>query len=129
MSKIWKDMNWSQITSKYGIQSALLLICLIIGIINPIFFAINNLTNLLVQSVIITIIAFGMTFVIISGGIDLSVGSIVAFSGIILGVTLELGLPLFMSILLCLLAASFCGLINGILVSLGKVPPFYIYLF
>ncbi len=124
MLKFKIQKSWLQIPSKYGTQTALLIICLVIGIIDPAFFSINNLTNLLVQSVIIAVIACGMTFVIISGGIDLSVGSIVAFSGIVLGTSLKAGLPLTVSILISLISASFCGLINGTLVTLGKVPPF-----
>jgi ribose transport system permease protein len=119
---IEKTIN--KIINKFGIQTALLLICLVIGLLNPAFFSIQNLSNLLVQASVIAIVAFGMTFVIISGGIDLSVGSVVAFSGIILGLLLKAGIPVIFSILIAISTASVCGLINGLAITKGKIPPF-----
>ena len=65
-----------------------------------------------------------MSFVIISGGIDLSVGSIVAFTGMVLGHFMDVGAPISVSIFMCLLVGFLCGSINGILISAFKVPPF-----
>lgn len=65
-----------------------------------------------------------MTFIIISGGIDLSVGSVVAFSGMVLGYMLESGVPIPFAILVCLIVGSLCGMLSGFLITNFKVPPF-----
>jgi ribose transport system permease protein len=70
-----------------------------------------------------------MTFVIISGGIDLSVGSIVALSGVVLGTVLQMNQPPLVTPLLAALAVGMgCGLLNGVLVSFGRLPPFIVTL-
>jgi ribose transport system permease protein len=112
------------IISNYGILTALILICLIIGIINPVFLSIDNLSNVLIQSSIIAIISVGMTFVIISGGIDLSVGSVVALSGMVIGYALNTGYSTPVSIMACLATGVSCGLVSGLLIAIFKVPPF-----
>lgn len=112
------------ISFKYGIQLTLVLICLVIGLLNPIFLSVTNISNILVQATVISIIAVGMSFVIISGGIDLSVGSVVAFSGMVLGHFLASGTPVVISVTICLLAGFLCGITNGFLISAFKVPPF-----
>jgi ribose transport system permease protein len=108
----------------YGVLISLLLLCFIIGFKNPVFLSLTNLTNVLIQATIISIIAVGMTFVIISGGIDLSVGSIVAFSGMILGYMLNSNYSVLISIIVCLLIGISFGFINGFLISFFKIPPF-----
>jgi ribose transport system permease protein len=69
-----------------------------------------------------------MTFVILSGGIDLSVGSIVAFCGIILAQMLINGMPIFLSVLICVFAGGIIGLVNGSLTSYVKIPAFIVTL-
>lgn len=115
---------FKKVISNYGILTALILICLIIGIINQVFLSIDNLTNVLIQSSIIAIISVGMTFVIISGGIDLSVGSVVALSGMAIGYALNAGYSTTVSIMACLATGVVCGLISGLLIAIFKVPPF-----
>jgi ribose transport system permease protein len=112
------------ISFKYGIQLTLILICLVIGLLNPVFLSLTNISNILVQAAVISIIAVGMSFVIISGGIDLSVGSVVAFSGMVLGHFLASGTPVVVSVAICLLVGFLCGIINGFVISTFKVPPF-----
>jgi ribose/xylose/arabinose/galactoside ABC-type transport system permease subunit len=65
-----------------------------------------------------------MTFVILSGGIDLSVGSMVALSGVVLGSALQAGVPVPAAILLGLATGAACGLVNGLLITRGGLPPF-----
>lgn len=89
------------------------------------FFTANNLSNLVRQTSINGVIALGMTFVIVSAGIDLSVGSVVGFSGMFAAVLMtQAGLSAPISIILALFAGTLVGLINGILIYDGKVPPF-----
>src|SRR3546814_16842699 len=68
---------------KYGMLTAFALICLVLSLITPNFFALQNMTIILRQVSINGILAIGVTFVIISGGIDLSLGSVVAFTGVV----------------------------------------------
>jgi ribose transport system permease protein len=90
----------------------------------PYFLTVSNLLNIAQQTSINAIVAVGMTFVIISGGIDLSVGSIVALSGVVLGTLLQGGQPLPIAVAAAVAAGVACGLVNGALVSVGGLPPF-----
>jgi ribose transport system permease protein len=76
------------------------------------------------QTTINALIAVGMTFVILSGGIDLSVGSIVAMTGVVLGGALHSGVPVPAAVLLSLATGAACGLLNGLLITRGGLPPF-----
>jgi ribose/xylose/arabinose/galactoside ABC-type transport system permease subunit len=99
-------------------------LCLLLWAATPHFLTVSNLLNVLEQTSINAIVAVGMTLVIISGGIDLSVGSVLAVSGIALARALEAGLPAPVAIGLALIVGSCAGLINGLLVSYGRLPPF-----
>ena len=112
------------ILSKYGLLLGLAITCVIIGLANPVFLSFTNLSNILLQATINTIIAIGMTFVIISGGIDLSVGSIVAVAGMIVGLLMQAGLPIPAAIGGALLAGAICGGINGFIIARWRIPPF-----
>ena len=79
-------------------------------ILTPHFLTVSNLLNIAEQTSINAIVAVGMTFVILSGGIDLSVGSIVALSGVVLGTALQGGQPIPVALLLGLLVGLACGL-------------------
>jgi ribose transport system permease protein len=92
--------------------------------LTPHFLTVSNLLNVTQQTSIIAIVAVGMTFVIISGGIDLSVGSIIAFSGVVLASVLQSGLPVSLGIVAGLFTGFTCGVVNGVLVTFGKLPPF-----
>jgi ribose transport system permease protein len=107
-----------------GTLFGLIGLCLILWILSPYFLTVSNLLNIVEQSSVISIIAIGMTFVIISSGIDLSVGSILAFSGVIMASLLQMDFPIFVALSMGLVAGSFCGFLNGVLVSKGLLPPF-----
>lgn len=102
----------------------LLILFLVFTYLSPVFFTPFNLMNLLRQTAIAGIVAIGMVFVIISAGIDLSVGSVVGFSGIIVAMAMVAGVPVPLAILLAVGASACVGLVNGILIYDGKVPPF-----
>ena len=99
-------------------------LCLTLWVATPHFLTVSNLLNVLEQTAINAIVAVGMTFVIISGGIDLSVGSILALSRIALGSALQAGVPMSIAIALALAVGLACGLVNGGLVTFGRLPPF-----
>ncbi|GGN06846.1 hypothetical protein GCM10011609_52990 [Lentzea pudingi] len=101
--------------SENGALAGLLVLALVIAIMQPAFLNAQNLLNVGVQAAVIAIMAFGMTFVVVAGGIDLSVGSIAALAAMVGALTAgPIGL----------LVGALCGLVNGALVSYGKLPPF-----
>ena len=88
------------------------------------FFSYDNLTNLIRQTSINGIVAIGMTFVIVTAGIDLSVGAVAGFAGVIAAKMMSGTEQVFLPILVGLLAGTAVGLLNGVIVHNGKVPPF-----
>ena len=113
---------------QFGTVIGLAALCAVLWILTPHFLTVSNLLNIAEQTSINAIVAVGMTFVILSAGIDLSVGSIVALSGVVLGTALQAGLPIPAALLLGLLVGLACGLANGALISWGGLPPFIVTL-
>jgi ribose transport system permease protein len=107
-----------------GTLAGLLTLCVILWAATPHFLTVSNLLNVLEQTALNAVVAVGMTFVIISGGIDLSVGSVLALAGICLALALELCVPAPAAIAFALAVGSACGLVNGLLITLGRLPPF-----
>lgn len=89
---------------------------IILSLINRTFLTGGNISNLVRQTSINGIVAIGMTFVIISAGIDLSVGSVVGLSGIIVAMLIKSGMPITISIIISLVLSTAVGLVNGVLV-------------
>jgi ribose transport system permease protein len=113
---------------QFGTLIGLVVLCAILWILTPHFLTVSNLLNVAEQTSINAIVAVGMTFVILSGGIDLSVGSIVALSGVVLGTALKSGQPMPVALMLALAVGLACGLVNGGLISWGGLPPFIVTL-
>jgi ribose transport system permease protein len=113
---------------QFGTVIGLVVLCAVLWILTPHFLTVSNLLNVAEQTSINAVVAVGMTFVILSGGIDLSVGSIVALSGVALGTALQGGQPLFVAVPLALVVGLACGLANGALISWGGLPPFIVTL-
>lgn len=109
---------------QFGTLSGLIALCIVLWILTPHFMTVSNLLNVAQQTTIVAIIAVGMTFVIITGGIDLSVGSVLAFSGVTMATMLQKGVPLGIALLVGLGAGLLCGLLNGLLITVGRLPPF-----
>lgn len=104
-----------------------LLLAIVLSLSSPYFLTSGNLFNLLDQSVVIGIVAIGMTFVILTGGIDLSVGSIAGLTGIILGLAMrEMSLPL--AVLTAISAGALIGAISGVLISVFGLAAFVVTL-
>jgi ribose transport system permease protein len=97
---------------------------IILSFTSPSFMTLNNLSNLVRQVSIIGVVSIGMTIVIISGGIDLSVGSMVGFANILVAVLMVNGVPIIPSIIIALAAGAALGMLNGVLIHDGRVPPF-----
>lgn len=107
-------------------RSLIALTGLIIGfsVASPAFLTGANLQNILEQITRNAILAVGLTCVILTGGIDLSVGSVVAFSGIVAGLAMAKGLFVPFAILVAIGVGLVCGLVNGSLVAIAGLPPF-----
>lgn len=109
---------------RYGTVLGLIFLSAVLWALTPHFLTVSNLLNIAQQTSINAIVAAGMTFVIISGGIDLSVGSIVALSGVALGSLLQAGQPAIAAVIAAVAVGIASGLVNGLLVSFGRLPPF-----
>ncbi len=128
--------TFRDVLTKYGIVFVLIVMILLMSIVKPSFRTVNNIMNILTQSSVYGILALGMTLVIVSKGIDLSVGSILALSAV---VAASLGqsetasarffgslpeLPIIVPILAALLVGILCGMINGALIAYTGIPAF-----
>jgi len=109
---------------KYKSILALIVLCAVITIISPSFLQVSNLRNLFTQISVNAVISLGMTFVILTGGIDLSVGSIVAIAGAVSAVTIKNTGSISLGILAALLTGILVGVINGIIVAKGRFQAF-----
>ncbi len=103
----------------------LIVIVIILSILSPYFLTVSNLLNVIGQVASIGVMAVGALLVIIIGGIDLSIGAVVAFTSITVGFLYKgVGLPFELALLIGLALGAFCGLVNGILVTFGRMQPF-----
>ena len=113
-----------ELITKLGPLIGLFLLVIVITLLNPSFLSINNLFNVLRQVSISALIAFGMTFVILTGGIDLSVGSTLALTGAVAASLLASGMDPLIAMGIALILGLILGAINGVIITKGKVAPF-----
>ena len=115
----------SGVISQLAAAGALIVVFVFLSIASPVFLSADNLYNIGVQTSYTAVIAIGITLVIITAGIDLSVGSVAALSGVV-GVVLmaKAGVPVVLAILGGILVGAACGLVNGLLVSVAGLNPF-----
>ncbi len=104
--------------------ASLLVLFILLSIVSPYFLTVTNLSSVARQSAVINILALGMTLIMVSGGIDLSVGSVMAFSGICGTMVLQSGAPLYASVAGAMLAGAAWGLLNSLLITVLRVSPF-----
>lgn len=114
--------------SRYAIFIALALECLVVGLMTDTFFTQANVINVLRQNAFIAILAAGMTFVILTGGIDLSVGSVVALSGVVCAGLLASGAGVAMAVSAGLGVGLICGVVSGLAVTALRIPAFVVTL-
>jgi len=107
-----------------GTLAGLLILSIALWAATPHFATVDNLLNVLDQTATIGVLAAGMTFVILTGGIDLSVGSLVALAGIAFAAASRAAAPAAVAALVGVTAGGLCGLANGLLVTAGRLPPF-----
>lgn len=118
MSKYLKKINWKD----FGVVFGFLFLIIVISIASPNFMTQRNILNLLRQSSIIGVIATGMTFVIISGNFDISVGAVAALSGSVAMKLISMGQNVFLAVLIAILVSVVVGFINGIAIAKFKIP-------
>lgn len=108
-----------------GALVGLILLCVAMFIATPNFLTVPNIINIGIQSATVAILAFGMTFVIVTAGIDLSVGSVAALGAMVSAYSFaQLGLPGWITLLIGLLIGLAAGAVNGIAIAYGKLPAF-----
>jgi len=118
----------SVILKRYGLFVGFFIIIVALSILSPFFLCPRNILNIIRQTSIHGIMAVGMTFVILTAGIDLSVGSILAFTGILSASFEHAGWPVFLIMVVVLFIGACLGLLNGVVITKGKVTPFVVTL-
>ncbi|MFC4620537.1 ABC transporter permease [Camelliibacillus cellulosilyticus] len=116
--------KWLGFWSDYSVAIAFVVIVIIASLLNHRFLDYQNLINVLMQVSIIGIIALGMTIVMLSGGIDLSVGSALALVGVATITAINASHSILIGVLTALLVGAFIGLLNGLMIAKGKIASF-----
>jgi ribose/xylose/arabinose/galactoside ABC-type transport system permease subunit/ABC-type sugar transport system substrate-binding protein len=120
------EKKFMKLSFKEGLQNilALVILMLFLSIASVHFLTLPNILNITEQSSINALLGIGLTFVIISGGIDLSVGSVLALSSMVAADLLVSGMSPFLACIFALGTGLFCGIINGLIISFTNIPPF-----
>ena len=126
---ILRTKNAQQLLSRETKQllstlTGLIVLCAVFAVLSPYFLSVRNILTVATQTAVIAIIAIGQTYVMITTGIDLSIGSNIALAGMISGLAMTNGIPVSISVLLGLLSGTLVGLLNGIMITYGNMPPF-----
>ncbi len=119
-----KRMDMKKMLNRYGVFLALILVCILLSFLTPAFMTSRNIINVVRQVSVYGLLAIGVMLVVITGEIDLSVGSIVALSGVTSALAVKAGAPWFVAIVLGMASGMAAGLFNGLFVTLGNVPSF-----
>ncbi|PKM68311.1 MAG: ribose ABC transporter permease [Firmicutes bacterium HGW-Firmicutes-2] len=120
-----KNLFKSGAAQKLLALGALVLLILFFTLASPVFMTSSNLISILLATAVNGVLAVGVTFVIITGGIDLSIGTGMTFASVMTGVAITfLGLPIFVGVFVGILTGAFIGFINGINVAKLKIPAF-----
>lgn len=119
-----RRLDVRDILARYGTFIALILLVIVAAALSPRFLSPVNLMNVFRQVAIVGVLGIGMTFVILTAGIDLSVGATLALSAVLLAGTLESTGNMWLAMLAALLAGPIVGFANGLGVTLGRVQPF-----
>jgi ribose/xylose/arabinose/galactoside ABC-type transport system permease subunit len=124
IARVGKIINFQQ----WGVIFVLIALIIIMGISSPVFLSARNIKNILQQISTLGIVSLGMTILMISGGIDLSVGSTISVIACIVSKMLKAGVPVWISIITGLALGCFIGLINGSLAAYTRAAPFILTL-
>jgi ribose/xylose/arabinose/galactoside ABC-type transport system permease subunit len=128
-ARSWRERVLGAAAFRFESLLVLAALIAIMAVLSPVFLSVSNFFNIVLSTSVFGVLAIGMTFVICSAGIDLSVGSIVGLSGVVGALaTANLGLPWPACIVACLAAGAFAGWVNGFLITKGDIPPFIVTL-
>jgi ribose transport system permease protein len=116
--------KFQNLPRQVGTLLGLILLCIVAAVLSPVFLTMDNLMNIILQVAVVAILAIGSTFVILTGGIDLSVGSILGLAGVLTALSLRDTNSTILGVCVSLGVGSVLGLANGLLVTYGRVPPF-----
>lgn len=120
-----KSLLGSDTTQKLLAFAGLILLLIVFSLASPNFFKIDNLVGILLATAVNGVLAVGTTFIIISGGIDLSIGTVMTFSAVMTGVFITMWkLPIPIGVAGGILTGALCGFVNGITIAKMKIPPF-----
>lgn len=123
-----KKINFSKFYRAYALLLALILIIIFFSIANPNFLVPINILNILTQTSVNGILAIGVTYVILTKGIDLGLGSYVAFTGVVAALFAQGEVNILIAIIMGLIAGAVIGTINGVIITKGSVAPFIVTL-
>lgn len=112
------------VVQRFVAISALIVLFVVFSVTTPKFFTVQNVLTVGLQTSTMAFMGIGVTYVIITGGIDLSIGSVIALSGVVAGLLSRAGIAVWVSFLCGLLVAMGCGMANGLLVTRLSLPPF-----
>ncbi|WP_336057993.1 ABC transporter permease [Nitratireductor sp. CH_MIT9313-5] len=117
---------FSAVSSLHRLSAILTLLLLVLGfsLASNAFLSVNNGLTILLQTSVIGLLGIGMTMVIITGGIDLSVGSVLALSGVMSAFAVKAGIPVIPAMSVGVLAGAACGAFNGVVITKFRIPPF-----
>lgn len=121
-------LSWLMSRQTFWVSLAAVIAFIVLSISSDVFATQQNLFNVTRNFAFVAIIGLGMTAVIITGGIDLSVGAVLALSGMVIGMTMNAGMPFWEAALLALGVALLVGFINGVMIAYVGMPPFVVTL-
>lgn len=119
-----KKIDIMYLVKNSGILLGLLGLGLVFTILSENFFTVNNLLTVALQTAVIGVLAIAETYCIITSGIDLSVGSVLAVSGVVAGKCMVAGVPVPISVIAGLITGAFCGLLTGLFITKFEIAPF-----
>ncbi len=122
ISTVKGKLSW--LWSEYSVIIAFIIIFIAASVLSPRFLDMNNQLNILMQVSIIGIVALGMTIVMLSGGIDLSVGSVLVLVGVVTVLALNATGSIWIALITAFIVGSFAGFLNGIMVAKGRIASF-----
>ena len=115
-----------RVPNEVGIAAVVVLVAVVLSVLSPNFRTIENAQVLLLNGAVIAFLALGQTFVLLTGGIDLSTGSNIALTGMIAALTTAAGLPWYLAIVTAVATGLVVGALNGSLIAYLKLPPFIV---
>ena len=119
-----RNLNLRELSQRFGLVFSFFLLCVVLSLLSDRFLTLNNVVNVLRQSTINGIISVGMAYVILTAGIDLSAGSVLALCTVVTADLLQKGVPVPLAVIAGLGLGAGLGLVNGLIITKARVPPF-----